>query len=738
MAKTKNTTSLQRQQQLTLISANTSTTTTNNKNNTTTCKMFSRQCLSYQLLTLISVVLYQATHAHAFDIATCNMPLGMESGAITDAQITASSAHDTGFVGPQHARLKTDNNGGAWCPKHMVSNALKEYLQVDLLSVHVITAVRTQGRFGKGQGQEYTEAYVLEYWRPGFTSWKRWKNTQGKEILPGNINTYSEVENTLQPIIFASKIRIYPYGQYDRTVCLRAEIVGCPWEEGIVSYSIPKGVQRGMEVDLSDKTYDGTEQGDRYVDGLGQLVDGQKGKDNFRTDIHGFGKGYEWIGWRNDTPGLMGKPVEIIFEFDTVRNFSAIILHTNNMFTKDVQVFVHAKVFFSIGGRHFSGEPVHFSYMPDTIMDHARDVTIKLHHRVGKYLKINLYFAVKWIMLSEISFVSVPAVGNFTDEQEQRGALLPQDTREYPLQSNEYHHNNKNGGKMPTTNLNGERNYNNGPQLIAPKPIDQEPSDENFIGVVIVVLTTIIILLVAIILFIVSRTKRARGSNVLDAFQYSFNPNTLGGNVDKHRPNGTGIKASVDDNDSIGKNSLYHEPFNVNMYTSGVNGYAAVNDLQCNMTPDYTDVPEGGYAVPHMQDYMPSKMSNSTPGGYVNVRRTPPPPLSSIFPRPPQVPPPPMEKYYATTAIFKPIKGHSGSNTMSSKASSNLSNEHNYDDNMGTMNSQSTAPMINPYNTATVGGGGGSVGAGGNPNNAETMQFQRARTYNFRSYPDNL
>lgn len=49
-------------------------------------------------------------------------------------------------------------------------------------------------------------------------------------------------------------------------------------------------------------------------------------------------------------------------------------------------------------------------------------------------------------------------------------------------------------------------------------------------------------------------------------------------------------QASVDDNDSIGKNSLYHEPFNVNMYTSGVNGYAAVNDLQCNMTPDYTGV----------------------------------------------------------------------------------------------------------------------------------------------------
>lgn len=48
--------------------------------------------------------------------------------------------------------------------------------------------------------------------------------------------------------------------------------------------------------------------------------------------------GYEWVGWRNDTFGMAGKPVEMVFEFDSVRNFSAMILHTNNMFSKDVQV----------------------------------------------------------------------------------------------------------------------------------------------------------------------------------------------------------------------------------------------------------------------------------------------------------------------------------------------------------------------------------------------------------------
>lgn len=58
-----------------------------------------------------------------------------------------------------------------------------------------------------------------------------------------------------------------------------------------MSYSIPKGVQRGPEIDLSDQTYDGVVAGDRLVNGLGQLVDGAKGSDNFRSDIHGFGKG---------------------------------------------------------------------------------------------------------------------------------------------------------------------------------------------------------------------------------------------------------------------------------------------------------------------------------------------------------------------------------------------------------------------------------------------------------------
>ena len=61
--------------------------------------------------------------------------------------------------------------------------------------------------------------------------------------------------------------------------------------EGLLSYSMPQGVQRGTEVDLSDRTYDGREESGYLSSGLGQLVDGQKGQDIFRLDLFGHGKG---------------------------------------------------------------------------------------------------------------------------------------------------------------------------------------------------------------------------------------------------------------------------------------------------------------------------------------------------------------------------------------------------------------------------------------------------------------
>lgn len=57
--------------------------------------------------------------------------------------------------------------------------------------------------------------------------------------------------------------------------------------------------------------------------------------------------------------------------------------------------------------------------MPDKVMEVARNVSIHLHGRAAKFVKMHLYFANKWIMLSEITFESdVVFEGNFTEELE--------------------------------------------------------------------------------------------------------------------------------------------------------------------------------------------------------------------------------------------------------------------------------------------------------------------------------
>ena len=79
-------------------------------------------------------------------------------------------------------RLRSDNHGGAWCPKEQVTSDPREWLGIDLHDVHLITATGTQGRFGNGMGVEYAKSYVLEYWRPPLGKWIRYKDIKGKEV----------------------------------------------------------------------------------------------------------------------------------------------------------------------------------------------------------------------------------------------------------------------------------------------------------------------------------------------------------------------------------------------------------------------------------------------------------------------------------------------------------------------------------------------------------------------------
>jgi discoidin domain receptor family protein 2 len=203
-------------------------------------------------------------------IRECDEALGMESGAIPDSAITASSSYNVPNVGPSNGRLKVERAGGGWCPKPPVEQGVREWLQVDFKTVHMITGVQTQGRFGHGRGLEYAEEYTLEYWRPGMAEWKPYKRWDGKQIMSGNTDTSTVVLHHLLPPVYASQVRILPYSVHRRTVCLRAEIRGCPSDHGITSYTIPLDGSANDSTDVADLSYDGVVRDDKIQGGLGR------------------------------------------------------------------------------------------------------------------------------------------------------------------------------------------------------------------------------------------------------------------------------------------------------------------------------------------------------------------------------------------------------------------------------------------------------------------------------------
>ena len=93
------------------------------------------------------------------------VPLGMESRAILDSWISATSEASSTFR-PQLARLyQTNTFGGAsgWCS---YSNDYDQWLQVDLQEQTRVTGIATQGR---GDYPQWVKNYKLQHGDDGHT-----------------------------------------------------------------------------------------------------------------------------------------------------------------------------------------------------------------------------------------------------------------------------------------------------------------------------------------------------------------------------------------------------------------------------------------------------------------------------------------------------------------------------------------------------------------------------------------
>ncbi|XP_064188071.1 discoidin domain-containing receptor 2-like isoform X2 [Anguilla rostrata] len=343
----------------------------------------------------------------------CRYPLGMSGGQIQDEDISASSQWSESTAA-RYGRLDFEEGDGAWCPEITVEpDSLKEFLQIDLRSLHFITLVGTQGRHAGGIGNEFAQMYKIKYSRDG-SRWISWRNQQGKQVIEGNRNAYDIMLKDLEPPIIARFVRFMPVIDHSMNVCMRVELYGCEWLDGLVSYNAPAGKQmtiKGLHVYLNDSVYDGAV-GYSMTEGLGQLTDGQCGQDDFtHSHVYSVWPGYDYVGWTNES--FPNNYVEIMFEFDRARNFTTMKVHCNNMFTKRVKTFRQVVCYFR-SDSDWEPTPLSFSPVMDDVNPSARFVTVSLHNHMASAIKCQYYFADVWMMFSEITFQSDTAVYNTT------------------------------------------------------------------------------------------------------------------------------------------------------------------------------------------------------------------------------------------------------------------------------------------------------------------------------------
>ncbi|KAK3728045.1 hypothetical protein QZH41_004799, partial [Actinostola sp. cb2023] len=131
----------------------------------------------------------------------CNIePLGMQSRAIPDARITASSMWD-GNHAPAQGRLNYKpprGKAGSWSSRH---NRVGQWIQVDLKRVTKVAGIATQGRSNANQ---WVKQYKLQYSSDG----KTFNNYEGDKVFAANKDRNSVVKHNLYKPIIARLLTI--------------------------------------------------------------------------------------------------------------------------------------------------------------------------------------------------------------------------------------------------------------------------------------------------------------------------------------------------------------------------------------------------------------------------------------------------------------------------------------------------------------------------------------------------
>ncbi|XP_035872236.1 coagulation factor VIII [Phyllostomus discolor] len=157
------------------------------------------------------------------DLNSCNIPLGMESKVISDAQITASSYLNNMFAtwSPSQARLHLQGRTNAWRPQ--VNNP-EEWLQVDFRKTMKVTGITTQGAKSLLTNM-YVKEFLISSSQDGH-NWTPFLQNGKVKVFQGNQDSFRPVVNSLDPPLLTRYLRIHPKS-WMHQIALRLEVLGC-------------------------------------------------------------------------------------------------------------------------------------------------------------------------------------------------------------------------------------------------------------------------------------------------------------------------------------------------------------------------------------------------------------------------------------------------------------------------------------------------------------------------------
>uniref|UniRef100_A0A3P8X163 Neuropilin n=1 Tax=Cynoglossus semilaevis TaxID=244447 RepID=A0A3P8X163_CYNSE len=183
---------------------------------------------------------YNMTHKEVTESFHCSNAFGMESGKITDDQITASSSfYDEQWL-PRQARLNYRDNG--WTPNE---DSNREYIQVDLHTLKVLTGIATQGAISKETEKTYyVTTFKIEVSTNG-EDWMVYRHGKNHKVFHANVDATEVVLNRIQQPVLARFVRIRPQ-TWKNGIALRFELYGCQITDapcsklqGMLSGSLP-------------------------------------------------------------------------------------------------------------------------------------------------------------------------------------------------------------------------------------------------------------------------------------------------------------------------------------------------------------------------------------------------------------------------------------------------------------------------------------------------------------------